>query len=126
MPPALEIHRPDLMGSLGLATRKNPPRLAPALEPPLLHQTRSPQHPLETALTGHFIMHPLVDGAKLPWTPLRMRMLQPHYLTHHSLTQLPGMAQWPTRNLLQSFKAMLIKSLPPLIPRLGADLIFLA
>src|SRR5262249_49991456 len=55
VPPAFEIHRPDLIGSLGLPAAAQPPALTSLAHLAFLGQTTAFQHPLETAVRSQAI-----------------------------------------------------------------------
>src|SRR4051794_23201711 len=126
MPPAFKIHGPNLVGRTGFAARTDEPSLARAPDPPLFHQPHALQDPLETALTGHLLMKPLIDSPKLARAPPGMRVLEPDHLANHCFPKLFGMPLRSTRAFLHPLKSLLVKALQPLVARLGTNPILLA
>jgi|GEM_PF-5104102 len=88
IPPAFEVHCPHFVSRLSsspavqpTSLRRCPPRR------PLLGQSRSLQHPLETALARCLSVKAQIQFPDLSRTPPWMRFFQTHHLTYLPLSQ---------------------------------------
>ncbi len=122
IPPAFEIHCPDIIGTLSSTPTPQPPRLTGTLSATTrFGQPHSRQHSLETALRSRFSMLSQIQFSYLPRSPIPMRLLEAYDLADLCFAQLLGMSVWSARLLSHPSHPIPQKSLPPLIPRLGAD-----
>src|SRR5579871_3099021 len=127
IPPAFEVHRPNIIGSLSTATTPKPPRLSRALPTTSrFSQPGSRQHPLKTALRGRLPVLAQIQLPNLARPPITMDLLETNNLTNLCFAQLFGMAVRSARLLCHPGQPILHKTLLPFISRLGTDPILLA
>jgi len=125
IPPAFEVHRPNLVGCLRPAfasQRACFARLTPARS--RLGHSRPGEYPFETALRGCLSVHPLIQSPNLARPPIWMKPFEPHHLADHLRTQLLRMLVRPARFLRHSLQPSTQQPIPPLVAGLGTDAVF--
>lgn len=119
IPPALKIHRPDLIGCLSVLSP--PAAIERRRRARRSSQSCALQDALEAAFTGRLTLLAQIQLPNLSGTPMPMRLLQPNDFAYLHLSQLISMRMRPPRLFSHPLDPLFQKSPGPFIPGLGAD-----
>src|SRR5579883_2385150 len=121
-PPALEVHRPDIVGGLGghgrclLDDRERP---APT---PCSNDASAPQDARNRGHAGRLVPEALQEQVpQLLRTPARVPITLLEHSHHQLLGQRQWAARWPSRSLLEPCEPLLLEALHPLGTRRPTD-----